>query len=982
MITVAVVAGGGVGYYLDTVGSGVDDYYLASAPGRWYGAGCALVGVSGDATAGDVRRALPNLTADAKPGRVAAYDLTFSAPKTVSILAGLGDEATRDEVVAAHRRAVAETVGFVEAEAARARRGHGGTTAIGVAGVAAVGFDHHSSRAGDPQLHTHLLVANRALGDDGRWGALDGSRLYAWARTAGFVYQAALRAELTGRLGVRWGPVRSGSAEIAGVADETIEAFSTRRAQITAALDAAGASGPRAAQVAALATRPAKPAPLDPAWQRARWWDTARATGLTPEALAGVRGPARVPGPADLPGLAARLSSPAGLTARRSSFDRRDMLRAVAEAAGDGIGAAGVAGAADALGADRRFVATATASRLGGPRWSTVELVGVESGLLAAVAARQAMSDVALCPPGAIDSAIGCRPGLSAEQQAMVRQLCGAGRGVEVVVGPAGTGKTWALDAAAAAWAASGVPVVGAALAARTARALEAGTGIASTTVDQLLSDAARPGARFGTLPARGVVVIDEAGMVGTRKLARLAAAAGHARAKLVLVGDPAQLPELEAGGVLAALASAGPAVHLSVNRRQASVWERSALAGLRAGDAPRAVGVLAAHGRITLTSTAEQARERLVADWAGAYRPDRPDQALMVALSRADVADLNRRALRHLGLLGVLDPRRDRLQVDRPGETIAFGVGERVLALRNDRRIGVTNGTAGTVTAVDSSAGTVTVAPDPIARDGPADHPHSPNPAGPNPASLNPASAAPVTVVLPAGYLADGHLAHGWAVTVHKAQGVTTDRAFLLGTDRLYRESGYVGLSRAVSRTDWYHPSPDPGPWDDRSDPLDRLGRLLSRSQAQQLATDGPPGPGQPADAAGRRARHATVLADPAADVVEALGPPPLVGAARRQWTEVAAAVEDYRARHPASPHPASPHPVGQHPAGPRPAGLADPAGAGLAVSARGATQVLLGPPPGEPDARRDWELIAVAVAESRRQLGVDIDIGAGLHP
>ena len=122
----------------------------------------------------------------------------------------------------------------------------------------AAAFRHRTSRAGDPQLHTHVLVANLGRGPDGRWSALDGRRLYAHARAASFVYQAVLRAELTRTLGLEWLPVRNGIAELVGVPKPVLRAFSRRRAEIQAALAERGTSGPRAAEAAALATRQTK----------------------------------------------------------------------------------------------------------------------------------------------------------------------------------------------------------------------------------------------------------------------------------------------------------------------------------------------------------------------------------------------------------------------------------------------------------------------------------------------------------------------------------------------------------------------------------------------------------------------------------------------------------------------------------------------------------------------------------------------------
>src|SRR3954452_19034021 len=148
-----------------------------------------------------------------------------------------------------------------------------------VDGFVAAAFRHRSSRAGDPQLHTHIVVANLGRGPDGRWTALDGRRLYAHARGASFIYQAVLRSEITRALGLEWLPVRKGIAELVGVPKPVLRAFSRRRVEIEAALEARGTSSPRAAEAAALATRRAKRDGIGAAELVAGWRERAAELG-------------------------------------------------------------------------------------------------------------------------------------------------------------------------------------------------------------------------------------------------------------------------------------------------------------------------------------------------------------------------------------------------------------------------------------------------------------------------------------------------------------------------------------------------------------------------------------------------------------------------------------------------------------------------------------------------------------------------------
>ena len=217
-------------------------------------------------------------------------------------------------------------------------------------------FDHRTSRAGDPQLHTHVLVANKSRGVDGRWSALDGRLLYRHAKTAGFVYQAVLRSELTERLGVGWTRREHGVGEIAGVPAEVLRAFSRRRVEIEAELERVGASGRTAAQTAALATRRSKDYDVTPEQLRPDWRARAGELGFGVEELATLlRQPPQPERRIERPELFAELASPSGLTARRSTFTRRDVLQVLAERSdpSERVSTAGLTALADAFLGDR-----------------------------------------------------------------------------------------------------------------------------------------------------------------------------------------------------------------------------------------------------------------------------------------------------------------------------------------------------------------------------------------------------------------------------------------------------------------------------------------------------------------------------------------------------------------------------------------------------------------------------------------------------
>lgn len=309
MLSVAAISS--EGYYLKTALRHVDEYYTGGeAEGRWTGKGAKALGLEGGVGAEDLRALLQGLSpADRSPMCLpqaaarrsrAGFDLTFSAPKGVSLLALLDGRELREKVVSAHESAVADALGYLEAEAAFVRRGKDGLVRFPAEGFVGAAFVHTTSRLGDPQLHTHLVAANLARGPDGAWSAPDARALYRHTRTAGFLYQASLRAGLTETLGIAWRAVERGMAEPAGIPNELLSHFSRRRAEIEEALGLAGQSSAAAANIAAHRTRRPKDHDISPGALRTSWQVRAESMGFGPERLAGLVQEPRTP---ELPGL-------------------------------------------------------------------------------------------------------------------------------------------------------------------------------------------------------------------------------------------------------------------------------------------------------------------------------------------------------------------------------------------------------------------------------------------------------------------------------------------------------------------------------------------------------------------------------------------------------------------------------------------------------------------------------------------------------
>ena len=499
MMSIGKLSAGQEAYYLEEVLDGREDYYLSAgeAPGRWTGRLAQRVGLAGDVEADALRAVLAGhdptgtyklrSTTASLPG----YDLTLSAPKSVSLIWGLGDPEVAATVIAAYEGAVDDALAYLESAACHVRRGRGGVEQAPGSGLLAAAFRHRTSRAGDPDVHTHVLVANMTEGPDGRWTALDGRGIYHHARTAGFVYQTRLRHELARDLGVVFGEVTKGYADIVGVPDELRVAMSTRRHQILAAMAGWDAHSAKGAQAAALDTRTAKSGHVNEDELRTRWAGQAAGHSFTIDTL-----PHAEPGPTVGPSaelLARRV------TEKDATFERRDVVRAVAEMAWQGTTLDDINRHVDA------FVSSAHVVPVRDGGWTTREILDLERATIR----RAVRTSRAGCGTIGIDTVRAHRAQhqhLGPDQWQAALHMTREGGTISVVIGPAGSGKTTTLDVARQMWEDAGYHVIGAALAAKAASELTNGAHIPATTADRLLSQLRRQQTR---LDEHTVVVVD-----------------------------------------------------------------------------------------------------------------------------------------------------------------------------------------------------------------------------------------------------------------------------------------------------------------------------------------------------------------------------------------------------------------------------------------------------------------------------------------
>lgn len=801
-----------VSYYTDTVARGVEDYYAGhgEAPGEWVGSGSSATGLEGEVRAED----LALLFDGTHPGsgeslgalynvrdgvdRVTGWDLTFSAPKTVSALWATAGGEVGMAVREAHAAAVSVGLDYLEDHAAFARQGKAGVRQVDTDGYVAAAFVHRSSRAGDPQLHTHVLVSGRVRCDDGVWRALDSRALHRQLKPAGMVYQAALRVELTNRLGVAWDPVdRHGQAEIDGVPREVRQLFSKRTAQVEPRaqeliaeaeaklgrpLTAKGRR--RFYEVAVLETRPTKEH-IGEADQGLfdRWRAEAVAAGLDPDRWVG-QVLDRPHHERHIDGREVVAEIVDELATSRSTWTRTDAVRRLArrtppdlpdadaarrwieDRADDMLAHRGVVRLAAPEAAPpaelRRRDGRSVFEHHAATRFTTDATLAIEQQVLdIATAGRDAGRGVA--HPVAVDGAI-THACLDEDQAAAVRAVTQDGDTVVCVVGPAGTGKSHTMGTAAQAWAASRIPVRGLAVSAAAAGVLEAETGVSSDTIAKFLREQDRPDgpdARW-QLRAGEVLVVDEASMVASADLARLVILADQARGKVVLVGDWAQLGAVEAGGLFRLLAQ-DHNVELTGVRRFHAEWERAASLRLRDRE-PAVLDVYEQHGRVTGGDKAAILDEAFTR-WQEARTAG--ESVVVCASDHATVDAIARRCRDARVTAGEVEPG------GIPAGEHTVGVGDEIVTTRNDRRLITTHG------------GWV--------RNGDRWQVHARHPDGG--LTVEDLSGRG-RLTLPAAYVAD-EVTLAYAVTVHKAQGLTVDRAVLVTDERTTAEALYVGMTR-----------------------------------------------------------------------------------------------------------------------------------------------------------------------------------------
>ncbi|MBI2802883.1 MAG: relaxase domain-containing protein [Gammaproteobacteria bacterium] len=719
--------------------------------------------------------------------RVAGIDLTLSAPKSVSIAYALADDETRQAIELAQRRAAEATIAFLDRHASYCRRGKNGLRLERVS-LTIASFQHAEARPvahadgkvfSDPNLHTHNVILNCAVRADGTIGALDARHLFANKMAAGATYHLALASGLQ-RLGFEIGEIdKNGIFEIVGVPRELREYFSARRREVEETIAQEGlttAAAPKLAAAIALGTRTSKQED-GPENRFALWAEEATRFIEVERFVAGLQ-TYREPDAIDRENaIAERIAAvPAQLTEHESVFEKRHLYAAVATAlVGTGAGAERVDVEAE------RLIETSAVIELGRnaleqPVYSTAAQIAIERDL-AAITKR--LSHQRRSAPNAERVLQLCRAHGLTHEQTQAAQAATTSAAIVIVQGAAGAGKTTMLAPVVAAYRDTGMRVRGTATAWKIATQLSE-LGIEAKATDAWLAQA-RHGGDF--LDRNTVLVVDEAGLLSSRQMHALLSEAERCGAKVILTGDSRQLQAVGSGPGFTIVASIADPTRVDTIVRQRDVWAREAITDFANGRSADGLKAFADHGLLTLQTGEKATIKRLVDGWAETQKTPSKTSALLIAKTNAQVRALNDEVRIRLKQAGQIRGPEIAVAAVTPsghGQTLQFARGDQIRFLVRQDRLGVINGTTGTVTQINRRN---------------ADNP------------IISAAIGERHVTFRVSDLADEHgrarLGHAYATTIYGCQGLTTDQAFVLLDSSMNRHDIYVSSSRARDRAE-----------------------------------------------------------------------------------------------------------------------------------------------------------------------------------
>ncbi|MCS7466295.1 relaxase domain-containing protein [Stieleria sp. ICT_E10.1] len=804
-----------VNYYSALGDAEQHDYYAedGNRPGVWFGSGAAALGLSGAVNPPAFKNLLDGLSADGseqlvrtrKKGQVsrrAGFDLTFSVPKSFSVAWSIADRKTRTEMDRCARSALYQTLQMVENLCGQTRRGKDGVRVEDGKLTFAI-FSHDTARgiqgqAPDPNRHFHAVLVNAVVRNDGSTGALDARPLF--LRRMKMAIGALFRAELSSRLEelgfATERPTREPLGdkaswfELACVPKPLLSEMSKRRAAIETWLARQGLSGARASERAALRTRESKKN-----FSQREFFESWRATAHThgfdqSQISAAIQDTIE----RRCPSVRSIIESAVNeIVEKQARFTELELLERVAvESQCCGIGISEIRNGLSTFLSTSEELVRLSDDRSGVKTFTTRSMLALENRMLAK-AGKLGYSDSHAIAPERANAVLNRFATLRDEQVEAVRHLV-SGTDIACINGVAGSGKTFMLRAANECWQSARYRTVGTSLSAKASRGLEEGSGIRSMHIHRLLKEI-ETGEQ--SVDSKTILVVDEAGMVGTKQAERLISIVSNARAKIVLVGDYRQLQAIDAGAAFRGIMDRVGQVSMNEIIRQRESWSRRMVKDLRDGHAEQALKEMWERGKLFIGTDRDDAMERLVADWKQRVIDQHSlHQTIALAGTNLEVRALNRR----MQAVRILEGQIGGPSIEVDG--LEFHEGDRVLVTRNHHPLCLRNGTIADVVEIHGKTlrlrlqNGVTVAVDTSAFD---------------------------------------KITLGYAISTHRAQGMTTENAFVLGGNLTMtdRELSYVQGSRAKSFTKFYSDVLSTG------EGIGGLADLMNRSRQKELAID-----------------------------------------------------------------------------------------------------------------------------------------------
>ena len=754
------------------------DYYakdeVEKQGGTWVGSGAARQGLEGAATQEQLQLALAGYSGGQEvqnagsPKRQIGLDGTFSAPKSVSLAWAFADKELQAKIEQAHHKAVRAAYSYVESKVTT-RRGSMGKIKE-PAHTIAVSYLHHTSRANDPQLHTHVVIPNFAVREDGTVGTIESKVFYDYKMAAGAIYQAELAYEMR-KLGFEVENDKKGTFRLKDMNKGLEMLFAKREAQINKVVKAKGIVTYAGKQKVVLTTRPGKtPANLTDC---IKWWrNQARGAGLSTEIPCANK--ALDPLKIDTKAITDNLQEK--IVRGNSIFREKDVIRNIATSGLGSLNAEDIKKIFQEAQRAEQMIAIGK-DKYGNTIYSTKEMIHMERNMLRTVEnmAGKQRYDVDTI------QALNRRLHLTKEQCTAIESACSKSS-IAVIQGRAGTGKTTMLSAVKEAYEQYGYKVQGICFTGQAAQNLEQESGIKSQTIAswQSQQDPVNEFYRDKRIDSKTVLILDEASMIGSRQMSEILEKANEANAKIVLVGDTRQLQPIEAGGALKAvdnrLVQISPEASSRMEdiKRQNEEWMRDTVKQAAQGHTKEALRELDKHGKIEIYNSPQEARSKLVNDYIK-ENIDHQKDGIILTNHKADAAKINQEIREKLQEQGKI--KEDAKEIDNGSRKIALAQGDRIMFTRNDYDINLRNGQRATVIEANERKDNIRVEMD-----------------------------NGVKRTIDTEKYND--IEYGWASTTHKAQGATVEKAYVYAHTQepmASQQSTYVQISRAKEETKIY---------------------------------------------------------------------------------------------------------------------------------------------------------------------------------